>query len=183
MPLALARLTFRYSTVFFPSAPSANIYKYFVSKELLDFEKQKKTLYDQRREKWAYSIELFNAFPRTQKIWGEGFHYLKQFEEKFQKEEKVQDYPHNYLLSALLYSGLLGMVVFVIYLILCGLLYLKHIKKISVLFWIFLITQVFAFTSGNSIFTEKLSCFLLVVPFLIEKVFAESKETVKISKS
>ncbi|MCD6398042.1 MAG: O-antigen ligase family protein, partial [Spirochaetaceae bacterium] len=67
-----------------------------------------------RKLRWAYAVELYKNYPFWEKIVGGGFGYLRKFDKKFPSYTgyfKVE-YPHNVFLSALLYSGLFGFVVF-----------------------------------------------------------------------
>ena len=74
-----------------------------------------------RVERWAYALEEFKSYSLPQKLFGAGGKYHFSFGERFKSPtgEVGFDYPHNPLLSLLLYSGVFVMLAFfVVYL--CG---------------------------------------------------------------
>ncbi len=64
-----------------------------------------------RIDRWKYALELYGDYTIPEKVFGSGFDYLQKFGKEF-LETKGFDYPHNILLSVLLYSGIIGLLVF-----------------------------------------------------------------------
>ncbi|NUN07378.1 MAG: O-antigen ligase family protein [Bdellovibrio sp.] len=69
-----------------------------------------------RKERWLYAIEEFKSYSWTRKLLGAGGSYHFSFGKKFDVgQEKIPlDYPHNFLLSLLLYSGVLSTLIFIV---------------------------------------------------------------------
>lgn len=118
-------------------------------------------------DKLKYATEIFKGYNTSQKIIGNGFSYLEEFGNKFKNNNNDFDYPHNPILSSLLYSGLLGslfVLVFLIISIYYGLLYIKKYPLFSSMLFI---SSVFILFSGNSIFSVPIFLFLFSLSFLI----------------
>lgn len=126
-----------------------------------------------RSDRWYYSIELFYVSSLNQGIFGQGFNYLYLFVDRF-PSYVAEDYPHNPLLSALLYSGMLGSVA------VFSLITVSFYKVIKYkdffgkdFLLIYFITFIFIFISGNSIFSFKLFIFLMSFSLLGNVIFKE----------
>lgn len=124
-------------------------------------------LYGERVERWKYAFKLFiTEFSFFQKIFGDGFDYQRKFGSKFLGDDKV-DYPHNVVISSLLYSGLIGAGFYIYFLIYICLVYLKNIKKEPHLFLIFIVTLFYSLTSSNSHFDSTFLALLCIFPFVL----------------
>lgn len=117
--------------------------------------------------KWEYAIEYFKSQSLQEKLFGSGFDYLKDFGLKFNKSENQLDYPHNPLLSALLYSGLIGAVFLLFFLFVAFYYALIYIKKHPLYSSMLIVCSMFVFFSGNSIFSVPVFLFLFSLSFLI----------------
>lgn len=149
--------------------------------EIIDIE----SVIDPNKEKFSrlshfkFAIDLFKSMNLKQKIFGNGFNYMPLFSKEFIhkelsikeiKEAGYYDYPHNPVLSSLLYSGILGCLIYVYFLLLVFYYYLKYFKYLSVLFIMFFVTFFFAMISGNSHFSVPVFTLLSVIPFVIKSL-------------
>lgn len=126
-------------------------------------------LTDSRILRWRYAIEVYQTrYLFLQKIWGQGFNYLSWYGEKFYNNSKRYDFPHNPILSALLYSGIVGMVVYITFLFMSLALYWNLRKQIGVFGVLYVCCMFFSFFSGNSHFSFPLFVFLSFLPFFIK---------------
>jgi len=131
-----------------------------------------------RSVRWKYALELFNNYPVINKVFGNGFDYLYLYAEKFPDSSnptKKTDYPHNPILSALLYSGIIGALYYVYFLILVFWYYWKYRKYHMLFFILYLITFFFTFVSGNSHFSVPVFAMLSVVPFITRYLVKNKK--------
>lgn len=110
---------------------------------------------DNRTIRWEYAWELIYQSNIVQLFIGSGFEYLTLFSENFGTAIN-SDYPHNPILSSLLYSGLIGTLPLMILLIYTALKAFKPSEYRNIyLSIIMLIAFVFVFISANSIFSIK----------------------------
>ncbi len=120
-----------------------------------------------KTEKLTYAYEIFRQQSFLQKLFGNGFLYLEKFGERFYNNPGKLDYPHNPILSSLLYSGMVGSL-FVLSFLLISLYYgLIYIRKYPLFSLMLFISLVFIFFSGNSIFSVPIFLFLFSLSFLI----------------
>jgi len=118
-------------------------------------------------DKWEYALEYFSEQKFINKVFGSGFLYLEKFGEKFHTDSTRYDYPHNPVLSSLLYSGLIG-ALFLLSFLLISLYYgFVYLKKYPLFSLMLLISSLFVFFSGNSILSIPVFLFLFSVSFLI----------------
>jgi hypothetical protein len=121
--------------------------------------------YGSRIDRWKYSVELFiNNYTLKQKIFGNGFDYLKLFVKKF-GDGKI-DYPHNPFLDAFLFSGIIGGLIYILYVTLVIFYYFKFYKKHKVFFYCFSIVFIFSIVSANTHFSVPVFAILCIIPFL-----------------
>lgn len=129
------------------------------SSSILEF----KDSFSGRADRWEYGVELIKESSFLKLFIGDGFQYLEKFQERFATSS--EDYPHNFLLAAFLYSGLIGMLI--IFTLLCLLLIklFKYRKVIGIeMLIVFSLTLVFLINSGNSIFSIRiLPMFILII--------------------
>ncbi|MFN8259039.1 MAG: O-antigen ligase family protein [Bacteroidales bacterium] len=128
--------------------------------------KQKNLLFSQRTDRWIYAFALFNGYTFNQKIFGKGFDYLEKFRIKFYKPGHEFDYPHNVSLSTLLYSGISGLLIYLLTNLICVYYYIKQ-KKYALLA-AFLVVAAFIQLSSNSAFELPIYAGLLFLPYLLE---------------
>ena len=155
--------------------------KYQEINDSIDIEKILKSFEDEklvgtRLEKWYFALYLFkNEYRWHEKIFGGGFKYLEKFGQKFFPDEERLDYPHNPIISSFLYSGIIGGLFYIYFLILTFWYYWKYRKHHMVFFIMYLVTFFFAFFSGNSHFGIPIFAFLSIVPFLTRYVVKENR--------
>lgn len=117
--------------------------------------------------KWSYAIEYYQNQTVIEKIFGNGFNYLEDFGQEFNGNKELIDYPHNPILSALLYSGFVGAIFAILFLIISvyyGILYFKKYPLFSLMLFTSLL---FVFFSGNSLFSVPIFLFLFSLSFMI----------------
>lgn len=120
-----------------------------------------------RTDRWRYALELWQTrYDTKQKIFGQGFKYLEWYGEKFYDNPKRYDFPHNPIISSFLYSGIIGGVVYIIFLIASLWLYWKRRKQLGIFFIMYLCCMFFCMFSGSSHFSFPLFAFLSFLPFV-----------------
>lgn len=131
-----------------------------------------------RIDRWRYAIYIYkNEYNFIQKLFGGGFDYTKKFARKFfvNEPERDYDYPHNPFLSALLYSGLLGFLIYLWFTIKSIYLYYKHRRE----YWIFgvayLITFFYSFFSSNLPLEPGILGVLSVLPYIIDFIVSNEE--------
>ncbi len=118
-------------------------------------------------EKWDFAITYFQNQSTVDKIFGGGFGYLEVFGQEFYGNNKHLDYPHNPVLSGLLYSGVLGAIFILFFLFVSfyySVLYFKNHPLFSMMLFV---STMFIFFSGNSLFSVPIFLFLFSLSFLI----------------
>ncbi len=118
-----------------------------------------------RLTRYALAYEFFKNQTFFKKFFGSGFDYLEFYKKKLGKI----DYPHNPIISSFLYSGIIGGVVYVIFIIWVIISYLKLRSKNEILYFPFIMVFVFSIISGNSHFSVPVFLFLSIVPSLFDK--------------
>ena len=119
------------------------------------------TLRESRGWHFRRAMELINDMTIPQLIYGDGFDYLRKM-----SIEDYEDYPHNPILSAILYGGLLNCALTVVFISRSLFLYLKKIKTEQFFFLLLVLHLLFLLISSNSIFSSRSLMMLLVMPFL-----------------
>jgi hypothetical protein len=126
-----------------------------------------------RWNRWIFSWKYFNEQNLNKKLFGDSFEYLTLFPKVFYIPDigKLEyDYPHNPIISTFLFSGFLGGILYVYFLAIIFIQYLKKFKKYLILIVVFMIAFIFTLFSGNSHFSIPLFAILSVFPFLNLKV-------------
>jgi len=118
-----------------------------------------------RTKRWQYGLELYKGYSFNHKIFGDGFTYLSRFGQKINGNPKTYEYPHNSLISAILYSGIIGAAIYVFFLVYTIILYLRNFNALQYFFILFLITGVYMSISGNSYFSVPAFAFLSLIPW------------------
>ena len=140
--------------------PDNIIHKYY-SQDTINYFTAPRTI------RWRYALELWQTrYTTKQKIFGQGFMYLEWYGEKFWNNPKRYDFPHNPIISSFLYSGIIGGVVYIIFLIMSLWLYWKKRKTMGIFFIMYLCCMFFSMFSGSSHFSFPLFAFLSFLPFV-----------------
>jgi hypothetical protein len=126
----------------------------------------------QRINRWQFAWQLYSKeYTTTQKIEGGGFNYVSWFGHYFNKgDDTKSDYPHNPILSVLLYSGILGLMLYLYLLFQVFYLYYIYRKEIGIFSLFFLITFFFSFFSANSPFDPPVMGFFILFPYFVHYV-------------
>lgn len=141
--------------------PDSVIHKHYASADTINY------LTHTRTDRWRYAWELWQTkYSTTQKIFGHGFDYLEWYGEKFHNNPKRYDFPHNPIISSFLYSGIVGGVVYIWFLIMSLWLYWKKRKQLGTFFIMYLCCMFFCMFSGSSHFSFPLFAFLSFLPFV-----------------
>jgi hypothetical protein len=128
-----------------------------------------------RKGRWIYAVQLFQGYSVISKITGDGFSYLADYGEHFYDDNNIYDYPHNPFLSALLYSGIIGLLVLITYLFIALILYVKNFRELDYFLILFLVTGIFALISGNSFFSIPIMVFLSGLPYVYRLLKGKEK--------
>lgn len=115
-----------------------------------------------RTNLWDQSLEILSNSSILQIVFGNGFNYLDELGRIF--KAGGEEYPHNFLLSTFMYSGIIGLVVLlalIIYVIYRSIIGWKEIGLDIVI--MFIISLIFMSVSGNSLFSSKLLTVLIVI--------------------
>jgi hypothetical protein len=121
--------------------------------------------------RWKFALEIFTKeYNYKQKLIGGGFNHLNWYGYYFLKDKTKSDWPHNPVLSVLLYSGILGLSLYLFFLYKVFYLYFKYAKEYPLLFIFFIITFFFSFFSGGSPFDPPIMGFFVILPFFINSV-------------
>jgi hypothetical protein len=139
---------------------------YYGYKSVIQTDKLSSVFYDERLIRWQFAWQIFNKeFNWKQKIFGGGFNFLNWYGFYFLKDKTLSDYPHNPFLSILLYSGIVGLILYLFLLYKVFYYYLKYLKEYYLFFIFFLITFFFSFFSGSSPFDPPIMGFFILLPF------------------
>lgn len=124
-----------------------------------------------RLSRWQFAIQIFiKEFSWRQKNFGGGFNFLNWYGYYFLKDKTLSDYPHNPFLSILLYSGLIGLILYIFLLYKVFYYYFIYRREYYLFFIFFLITFFFSFFSAGSPFDPPIMGFFMLLPFFIHSM-------------
>jgi hypothetical protein len=124
--------------------------------------------YSPRFQRWQFGSEIFiKEYNWRQRIIGGGFNYINWYGYYFWGDRQKSDWPHNPFLSLLLYSGIIGLLLYVFLICLVIRHYLRFIREYYMVFVFFCITFLFSFFSSNSPFDPPVLGFFMILPFFI----------------
>jgi hypothetical protein len=130
-----------------------------------------------RKAYWQFAFQIFSReYNLKMKLFGGGFNFLNWYGYYFLHDKTASDWPHNPFLSILLYSGILGLLIYCFFLYKVFYYYIKYIEEYPLLFIFFLITFFFSFFSGGSPFDPPIMGFFSILPFFIHAVHKKDKE-------
>jgi len=133
-----------------------------------------------RVSRWQFAFEIFSKeYNWKQKIFGGGFNFLNWYGSYFFNNKTKSDWPHNPFLSILLYSGIIGLVLYLILMYKVFYYYIKYFNEYKILFIFFIITFFFSFFSAGSPFDPPIMGFFVILPFFIHSVHEREKELQK----
>jgi O-antigen ligase len=121
--------------------------------------------------RWEFAYQIFRKeYTLKQKIFGGGFNFLNWYGYYFLHDKTQSDWPHNPFLSILLYSGIIGLLIYCFFIYKVFFYYLRYRKEYPLLFIFFLITFFFTFFSGGSPFDPPIMGFFVILPFFIHSI-------------
>ena len=112
-------------------------------------------LFGNRADRIKFAFEIFNDFTLSQKIFGNGFDYMIIFGNRYTVALGLDfgyDYPHNPIISSLLYSGILGFLYSLFFISFLFYNICRYFFGIMSLSLVFIIHFFFILFSGNSLF-------------------------------
>lgn len=137
----------------------------------------KNSFFDLRYVRWQFALEIFTKeFNWRQKVFGGGFNFLNWYGYYFLKDKTKTDYPHNPFLHILLYSGILGLLVYCLFIYKVFHFYIKYLKDYYLFFIFFLITFFFTFFSAGNPFDPPIMGFLGMLPFFIHIIHKKEEK-------
>jgi hypothetical protein len=127
-----------------------------------------------RLQRVTFGIKIYTEqYSTLQKIIGGGFDYLWDFGHEFYHRNNDRfffDYPHNPILSAFLYSGILGGLSLVYFFCMTILNFIRGFRSLIYFICLYVIIFFFAFFSADSIFGDPEFVFVSLVPFYFNVV-------------
>jgi len=125
-----------------------------------------------RKKLWVLGKKIFDEYAVVHKIFGDGFTFLKIF----QKETERYFYPHHLFLSVLLFSGVMGLIIYIAVLLWSSIIYLFHLKKLGILFFLFIINFIFGFFSFTDFLGASFYALLFIFPFLYHYLHKKARK-------
>jgi len=133
-----------------------------------------------RIDRWKYAFNIWQTkYKWNHKLFGHGFDYLGWYGDKFYNDPKRLDYPHNPIISSLLFSGIFGCMFYIYFLILVFLKYWKLKDYLKEIFLMYLVTFYFLMFSGNSHFSVPTFTVLSLLPLIIGYIVENEKNNNK----
>ncbi len=132
-----------------------------------------------RLELWVFGWQYFKSLSIWKKIFGDGFNYLRIYELKFGEKYRFGPTysPHNPLISVLLSSGIIGAVIYLVFLLQIIYYYFKHRKLLGVFLIIYLIIFLYSFISGRTQFSIPYFVLFSIFPFLVRVIIRNESST------
>jgi len=122
--------------------------------------------------RWNFAWKIYTIeYSLTKKIFGGGFNFLNWYGFNFYNDKTRSDYPHNPFLAILLYSGLLGLSLYLVLIYRVLYYYIKYLKGNEILFIFFVITFFFSFFSSGNPFDPPLMGFFVILSFMIHDIY------------
>ncbi len=176
------KLAFRYYTL---TVDEANIDDYYLNfwgrpytRSSTGKAKTTKNAYVGRMARYKYAWQIFKSYSTAEKIFGAGFDYIDLFREKFLKPHGIdkEDYPHNFYISAILYSGILGIGILLLFTALMMWKLLRLLRSYPE--FVIIVSLVFynILFSYNSIFSLRLFVILMVLTLVAEQRLRKANE-------
>jgi hypothetical protein len=119
-----------------------------------------------RSGRWTFTLDLLDETSAVQLLFGRGFDYLPMYAVEFHNSTPEDD-PHNPILSALLFSGVVGCVPVCLLILLAAIQYLKRTTTDLYFASLYAACLFFVIPSYNSIFSGKFFGVLLLLPWSI----------------
>lgn len=166
------KLTSSGKSTVLPDAVTSALLQEFPDRGTLDSLKAmlKGPFPDNRSGRWRLARQIFSNYTFSEKLIGNGLTWLPVYGEFFYENPRYYDYPHNPLISTVLYSGIVGGLFYLAYLGWSLFLYFKYRKQYGLFLVLFLLTGVFVSVSGNSHFSVPAFAFFTQLPFFFSYI-------------
>lgn len=179
--LGLLFLPSNVNFTFLQNDPINRINKLFVEDSIyikfnknLQIDSVTSSFFSDRICRWKFAKEIFfKEFSTSQKLFGGGFLFLNWYGYVFVKDKYASDWPHNPFLAILLYSGLFGIIFYILSIWLAIYYYYIYFKNNFLYFIFFMIIFFFSFFSGSSPFDPPILGFFTLLPFFMHRIFKE----------
>jgi O-antigen ligase len=131
--------------------------------------------FSKRTSLWSYGFDLIDDFNWSEIFWGRGFDYLNSYGLAFGDDER-EGGPHNFIISSVLYSGLIG-TSFLLLLIILSFYKLWIDRRIygKEFILLYLISLAFIGIGATSIFSMR------ILPVIILTIFSVNSERITVS--
>lgn len=118
--------------------------------------------FSSRTSLWQFSYELIGEGNILTMLFGNGFNYLESLSNKVGVVGEV--YPHNPIISAVLYSGIIGsfLIILLLFIPLIKIIRFWNIYKFEML-GIYIVTITFLIISQNSVFSANILWLLMLI--------------------
>jgi hypothetical protein len=144
---------------------------YFPPKKMMKINTFSNEKSSSRIARWEFGWQIYiEEYNWLQKITGNGFNFMNWYGYYFLKDKTKSDWPHNPFLAVLLYSGIIGLLLYLLLLSRVFYYYITYIREYHVLFIFFLITFFFSFFSGSSPFDPPIMGFFVILPFFMHSI-------------
>jgi len=130
------------------------------------------SLTESRRDLWDLGKKIYKGYSAPKKIYGGGFSFMKTFKNETSKYK----YPHHLFLSVLLFCGIAGLIIYLSVLIWSAIIYLLHLKKLYVFFFLFVLNFIFGFFSYTDFFGASFYAILFILPFLYRRLQCKGEQ-------
>ncbi len=133
-------------------------------------------LTDPRIVRWKFAWQIYTKeYNLRKKLFGGGFNHLNWFGYYFGKQKTMSDFPHNPFFSILLYSGMFGLLIYLIILYKSVRFYTIYFSKVGIFGIFFIICMFFSFFSSGGPFDPPVTGFFLIFPHLINRLHMKFK--------
>lgn len=124
-----------------------------------------------RTSRWIFAIQVFiKEYDWPERIMGGGFKFLNWYGYYFYRDKTRSDYPHNPFLYILLYSGIIGLILYMFLIFRVFYLYIKYLKEYLLFALFFLLTYFFTFFGGGNPLNPPIMGFFIILPFYFHSI-------------
>lgn len=149
---------------------------YYPYKNKLEVDTISNNFIAERLMRWEFAIQIIKKeYNLKQKLFGGGFNFLNWFGYRFLNDKTKSDYPHNPFLTIMLYSGVIGLIIYLVFFFSLFKNYIKHLREYYILAIFFIITFFFSFFSAGSPFDPPVMGFFSILPFFINYICSKSE--------
>lgn len=151
----------RTATLAFSQASVDLLYRFTT---MMEFDKS----FAPRASRWEFSLHLAENRSLGEQLVGSGFDYLPTFSRHFMPRGD-EDYPHNPILSALLYSGIGGAFLVLLLWLVSFVGFVRAMRVDTYFLMVYLAANVFLVVSAHSLFSAKFLPLLMMMPWVMKQ--------------